>query len=103
MENVVSLLTYFVTLSVAAERFVEILKRTVLKNVDPPGVVFQALSATFGAGLAFYSPPPTEILVLDPYVAVAVTALAVSGGSSFWNTALESFSSIAKNLKEVKP
>ena len=103
MEHIVSLLSYFCMISIAAERFVEMLKKTVLKNAHPPGVVYQTLSALFGGTVSLYSPPPSEILQLGQYASVIVTGLAISGGSSFWNTALDSFSSIAKNLKEANP
>lgn len=102
VDNILSLLTYFCMLSVAAERAVELLKNAKLKQMNVPIVTYQILAGLVGSLIAFFSPPPlTTITQMDPWVAIAATGLAVSGGSAFWNTMLDSFTAFAKSLKAV--
>lgn len=99
MDGLLSLFTYFLMLSVAAERFVELLKSAYLKKIGAQPVVYQMLSGMVGAALSYYSPPPDNIIHLEQWVAVISTGLAVSSGSAFWNSILDTLNSLSKNLK----
>lgn len=99
MDHLTIVFTYFAVTSVAAERFVDILKRLGLEKLTKNGVVYQILSSIFGGCLAFYNPPP--IGNLNQWVVAIITGLAVSGGSSIWNTALTSLSSYSKSVKDL--
>jgi hypothetical protein len=93
LEQVTSLVLYFVTVSVAAERMTEIFKRTFIQDSTRfpklNGGVYQIISAVFGSVVAYSSPPDLEFLHLDPYVTIVLTGLAVSGGSGAWNSVLD--------------
>jgi hypothetical protein len=99
MTNLMELFTYFLFLSVAAERAVEILKNMFLKKKEASPAVYQTLAAIFG-GIMSYISPPSNIGHLNPYVAAIMIGLAVSGGSSFWNTTIVMFNQKAKSLKQ---
>ena len=99
MDQLTVVFTYFAVTSVAAERFVDILKRLGLEKVTKNGVVYQVLSCLFGGVLAFYNPPP--IIHINIWVVAIITGLAVSGGSSIWNTALTTLSSYSKSVKDL--
>lgn len=101
MDGLLSLFTYFLMLSVAAERLVELLKNMYLKKIGTQPVVYQLLSGIVGAVLSYYSPPPSNIIHLEQWVAVISTGLAVSSGSAFWNTILDTLNSLSKNLKNL--
>lgn len=103
MENILLyLLTYLTLTSLAAERFTEILKRTLLSRLSVPGVVYQILSGLFGAGLAYLSPPNLGSFNLNLYVMCAVVGLAVSAGSGLWNSILGIANEHSKNVKALK-
>lgn len=99
MNNLTELFTYFLFLSVAAERAVEIIKNAFLKKREAPPAVYQTLAAIFG-GIMSYISPPGNMDHLNPYVASVMIGLAVSGGSSFWNTTIVMFNQKAKSLKQ---
>lgn len=99
MDHLLTLLTYFCMLSIAAERAVELLKNIVLKKLKTPTVIYQILASIIGGIMSYFSPPPTSIIQMGPWVTVIATGLAVSSGSAFWNTMLDSFTAISKNLK----
>lgn len=101
MDGLLSLFTYFLMLSVAAERLVELLKNMYLKKIGAQPVVYQFLAGIFGAVLSYYSPPPDNIIHLEQWVAVISTGLAVSSGSAFWNTILDTLNSLSKTLKTL--
>jgi hypothetical protein len=101
MDNLITLLTYFLMLSVAAERAVEISKNIILKKYNTPPVIYQILAGTIGGIMSFFSPPPTDIVNLGPWVTGIATGLAVSGGSSFLNTLLDGATAVSRNLKNV--
>lgn len=88
-------------LSVASERAVELLKNLFLKKLKTPTIVYQLLAGVFGGIMSYYSPPPTNIIQLNIWVTVIATGLAVSSGSAFWNTLLDSLTAISKNLKSA--
>lgn len=100
MDYLTIVFTYFALTSVAAERFVDIVKRLGLEKVTTNGVVYQVLSCIFGGVLAYFNPPPMN--GINPWVLAVMTGLAVSGGSSVWNNALSTLSSYAKSVKELK-
>ncbi len=99
MDHITLVFTYFAITSVAAERFVDILKRLGLEKLIKNGVIYQVLSCIFGGVLAFYNPPP--ITHINQWVVAVITGLAVSGGSSIWNTALTTLSSYSKSVKDL--
>lgn len=99
MDNMITLLTYFCMLSVAAERAVEIMKLGVLKKYNPPAVTYQILAGLLGAVMSYYSPPPSTFVQMEQWITIIATGLAVSGGSSFWNSTLDAAISVSKNLK----
>lgn len=88
-------------LSIAAERAVELLKNGILKKLNSTSIVYQVLSGIIGGVLCYYSPPPTTIMNLNEWVTVFATGLAVSGGSAFWNSLLDSLMNLSKSLKPV--
>lgn len=102
MDKILTLLTYFCMLSIASERAVELLKNLYLKKINVPPVVYQILSGVVGGILCYYSPPSTEIMNLGPWVTVIATGLAVSSGSAFWNSLLDTLTALSKNLKSLQ-
>jgi hypothetical protein len=101
MENLISLFSYFVIISVAAERLTEIIKRSYLSNLsNVPGYVYQGISAVFGGGLAYISPPELTGVDLPHWAVIVITGLAVSGGSGFWNSVLTTMSEFGKARKK---
>lgn len=103
MDNLMTLLTYFCMLSVASERAVELLKNLCLKKLNTPPVYYQLLSGIFGAILAHFSPPSNDIMQLNHWVTIIATGLAVSSGSAFWNTLLDTLNTLSRNLKTLQP
>ncbi len=102
MDNIFTLLTYFCMLSVASERAVELLKNLFLKKIKTPPVCYQVLSGFIGGTLAHFSPPPTDIIQLNEWVMVISTGLAVSSGSAFWNSLLDTLTALSRNLKMLQ-
>lgn len=88
MDQVISIITYLAVTSMAAERLTDILKKAWLQKLTDNGVVYQIVSALFGGFIGYLSPIPIQSLQVNEYVLVLVTALAVSGGSSTWNSIL---------------
>ena len=100
MDKLIDVLAYFALLSVAAERLTDIFKKawlSKLTNVNP--AVYQVISALFGAGLSYASPLVIPGVPLPIWAIVTITGLAVSGGSSFWNTILSTMSEVKTKLK----
>lgn len=102
MDKIMTLLTYFCMLSIASERAVELLKNLFLKKINTPPVLYQILSGCVGGVLCYYSPPSSDIMRLDPWVTVIATGLAVSSGSAFWNSLLDTLAGLSKNLKSLQ-
>lgn len=104
MDQFVTLLTYFAILSMAAERLTDMLKRGLLSRFTKlNGVVYQAISAVFGGALAYTSPPVFGNMHLPIWGVVIISGLAVSGGSGFWNSILETMATFKKQAKELEP
>lgn len=102
MDQITEIFTYFAVTSVAAERLVDVLKRLGLGKFNLNGVVYQLISALFGAALAYYSPPDLPVAKVNEWVLAIITGLAVSGGSSVWNNALEALAAYTKSVKALK-
>ncbi len=100
MIRLLELFTYFLMLSVAAERAVEILKTMFLKSMSTHPASYQVISGIVGGIMSYYSPPPDNIIHMTPIVSAMATGLAVSGGSSIWNTAIDRFAATTKKIKE---
>lgn len=99
MVKLLELFTYFLMLSIAAERAVEILKTSFLKSMGTHPASYQVISGLIGGGLSFYSPPPDNVVHMTPIIAAIATGLAVSGGSSLWNTVIDAITASTKALK----
>jgi hypothetical protein len=110
-----TLLATMVALSVAVERVVEILKqfcgtwpvaKLLFTQRATPGAEnarcawMYVLSGSIGAVLAGYTGAGAQIMPHShPYLADAIAGLLASGGSSFWNHALDMMQA-AKVMKE---
>lgn len=95
MDRFIEIVTYFALISVAAERFTDLIKKawlSKLTTVNP--AVYQLLSALFGAAIAYAEPLALLSKQMPWYAVVVVSGLAVSGGSSFWNTVLSTLSEV---------
>ena len=97
MEDLSLLVSYFVTLSIACERLVEILKGTFLKNRITNGAVWQILALVFGAGIGYFQPIPIK-LDIPNWLNVLLTGAIVSGGSGFWNSVLGVITEFKKSI-----
>lgn len=103
MDQVIYIVTYLVTLSVAAERFTEIIKRAVLSKRPEwimNGATYQIIAAVFGMAAAYANPPVINVIAMKPWLLYIVAGLAVSGGSGAWNSILTLLTEYAKNQKE---
>ncbi len=103
MDNLLNLLTYFCMLSIAAERAVELLKNMFLKKLGTSMVWYQVIAGVIGGIMCYYSPPPTTLINTETWVTVIATGLAVSSGSAFWNTMIDTMTAISKNMKAANP
>lgn len=89
MDNLIALFSFIAITAVAAERFTDIVKRSVYDRFhNVPGYVYQLTSGLFGAFLVYMSPPKLPLLDFTPMVSAVLIGFAVSGGSSVWNEAL---------------
>lgn len=100
MEYLLQVLTYLAVISVAAERSVEILKKSFLEKLIKKPVVYQAISAFFGFSLCLASPPDLKFLHLDKYIISIIVGLAVSGGSGMWHDILSVITQFKENIKQ---
>src|SRR5574343_583968 len=100
MTKLLELFTYFLMLSIAVERAVEIIKISFLKRLSVPSYLYSILAVTFGSAMSYLSPPPDNIANMTPFISAIATGLAVSGGSSFWNTVIDRFATSTRKLKE---
>ena len=102
MDSLIGLLSFVLLTSIAAERFTEILKKSVLSIFYTNPVVYQITAGLFGAGLAYLSPPDLSAihLQLPDYIASIVIGLAVSGGSGVWNDILSTLKDYRTSIKE---
>jgi hypothetical protein len=101
MDDIIHLVVYLLAVSVSVERAVDILKRAIVQRykVDTVnGVLYQILSTCFGAIIAIADNPNFYFITDKRWLMVVIIALAVSGGSSAWNTVL----SILKELSLPK-
>lgn len=105
VDQLIQLVTYLIVVSVAAERLTDIVKRAIINKFDIStynGALYQIISGLFGVVMAYVSPPPAfPIISLKQYMLCLVVGLAVSGGSSVWNTALNILTEIAKTKKTL--
>lgn len=104
MENLFNLFSYFVLVSVTAERFTEIIKQSIILPIyiKPNGVIYQIISGLFGGYLAFYM-PPDFLKDVNHYIVAVVVGLAASGGSGAWNSVLDllkNYADAVNNFKE---
>lgn len=100
MEQVIAIVTYLAVASMAAERLTDILKKVYLQRVTENGVVYQITSALFGGMIGYLSPLPIQAIQVNEYVLVLITALAVSGGSSTWNSILSILNDYKKGISK---
>jgi hypothetical protein len=98
LDKVTIILTYLLLTSVAAERLVDILKRTLPFLNRMNSVIYQLLSGVFGGLICYYTPPDISFLNVNQYVLIVITALAVSGGSSVWNNILQLLTEYRKSI-----
>lgn len=107
MDTLITLLTFVMLTSVAAERFTEILKKAVLQrltSLNPSAAVYQSVSAVFGGVMTYLSPPDLSAihLTLPPYLTAIIVGLAVSGGSGLWSDLLSLLTDYRKNIVSGK-
>lgn len=88
LDQLIEVISYLAVVSIAAERFTEILKGSLFKLMDAGPVTYQLTAGAFGGLLAFIAPSPMAHLIDSMAAIVIVTGLAVSGGSGFWNSVL---------------
>jgi len=88
LDQLIEVISYLAVVSIAAERFTEILKGALLKRLFAGPVTYQLTAGVFGGFLAFIAPSPMAHLLDSTTAIIVVTGLAVSGGSGFWNSVL---------------
>ncbi len=96
MEKIGLVLTYLVVVSVAAERFVQILRGLPLFSKMTKTVYYQILAALFGFVICLIEPPDWDFIKLNTYLLSAMVGLAVSGGSGVWHDFLEAVQDFKK-------
>ncbi len=99
METIIIFLSYLAVVSVAAERFTEILKGVFLAKYANKAVVYQIVAGLFGAGLCYLSPPTVDIGIVNEYVKVIIVGFVVSGGSGLINDLLSTLKTFQRNIK----
>lgn len=99
MDKFTEVITYFAIMSVAAERLTDIFKKAWLAKREVNPAVYQVISGLFGAGLAYTAPLVIPSVNMPLWSTMLVTGLAVSGGSSFWNTILSTMSELKNKVK----
>lgn len=97
MDNFILIIVYFLTISIAVERVIEICKNTVLKDKVHNGVVWQIMALMIGALISYFQPIPVSI-GFPRWLEIAITGAATSGGSGFWNSILETAYEFKKSL-----
>ena len=97
MDNLIEVVTYFLAVSVAVERLVEICKNTFLKDRVKNGAVWQIMGLIFGAGIGYFQPVPLSSS-FPLWLNVLITGAIASGGSSFWNSILETVYQFKKSM-----
>ena len=100
MDQLIEIVTYLALLSVAAERFTDIIKRLVLSKYNVNGAVYQLVAAGFGGFVALIDNPRFAGIEVGRYVQVLLIGLAVSGGSGAWNSILSVLQEYSRSLKE---
>lgn len=104
LEQLTSLVTYLVIVSVAAERLTDITKRALIQQYNLTtlnGAIYQIIAGVFGAVICQINPPELTIIELNHYVLLIVIGLAVSGGSGAWNTILSILKELSKAKNEI--
>lgn len=99
MDKFTEIITYFALLSVAAERLTDIFKKAWLSKLEINPAVYQVISGLFGAGLAYSAPLVIPSVNMPLWGTILITGLAVSGGSSFWNTILSTMTELKTKVK----
>lgn len=99
MDKFTEIITYFALLSVAAERLTDIFKKAWLSKLEVNPAVYQVISGLFGAGLAYAAPLEIPSVEMPLWSTILITGLAVSGGSSFWNTILSTMTELKTKVK----
>lgn len=102
MNQFVEFATYLALTSMAAERLVELIKKTFFENKTVKGTVYQGIAAIFGGLMAYASPPSIPSVNLNEWALIIIVGLAVSGGSGFWNSILSIMMEYKKNLSAPK-
>lgn len=100
MDKFTEVITYFALLSIAAERLTDIFKKAWLSKLNVNPSVYQIFSGLTGAGLAYSAPLVIPGVEMPLWVTVVITGLAVSGGSSFWNTILSTMTELKTKVKQ---
>lgn len=99
MDKLIDLIGYFAILSVAAERLTEIIKNAWLSKLKVNPAVYQLISGSFGAALGYANPHVIPSIDMPIWAMAVITGLAVSGGSSFWNSILSTLSEFKTKMK----
>lgn len=99
MDSMTEIITYFALLSVAAERLTDIFKKAWLSKLEVNAAIYQLISGAFGAALGYAAPLAFLDKHMPLWACVVITGLAVSGGSSFWNTILSTMSELKTKVK----
>lgn len=101
MEQVLHVVNYILLISIAAERFTDILKRAFIERYNPNKAIYQILTLIFG--IVIFKLNPIVIEIFNENVLAILIGLAVSGGSGAWHEILDTLSQLNKNLSTKKP
>jgi len=100
MDKLIDYINYIFLISIAAERFTDILKRAIIEKYNPNKSVYQVI--TFIFGIIIFKLNPLQIDMFTENIAAILMGLAVSGGSSVWHEVLDTLSNLNKNLTTNK-
>ncbi len=101
MDNLLSFISYIAIISVAAERFTEIMKKIMLAKLIEKyswkATLYQTVTAVFGGGICYLNPPSSIPFHVYPFILAVLVGLCVSGGSGVWSDLL----AILKQTKDA--
>lgn len=92
MDNLVGFISYIAIMSIAAERFTEIMKKIMLAKLiekyEWKATLYQVLAALFGGVICYLNPPTSVPFYVHPGILSVLVGFCVSGGSGVWNDLL---------------
>ncbi len=92
METLVGFVSYIAIMSIAAERFTEIMKKLLLAKLiekyEWKSTLYQVLATIFGGVICFLNPPTSVPFYVHPAILSVLVGFCVSGGSGVWNDLL---------------